>query len=387
MKRTNSVIAVLGIFLFAQAARADWTSVKRLTWTSGVSAYPAIAVDSSGSIHIVWSDDMPGNKEIYYKKSTDGGATWTTSKRLTWDSANSSAPCVAVDPSDNLHVAWMDGRISLYYDTLYYKKSTDGGATWSANKRLTWGETQAGLPKIAVDASGGLHVVWGNHDYPESNEIYHRKSTDGGASWTASQNISQTSWDSHNPAVAVDNLDRLHVVWQEEPPEEEPFEFDEIYYARSAKGASAWSTSQNISLTDGISDRPDIAVDHSGRIHVVWDESLNNTEICYLRSVDGGVDWSTSRRLSWLEGKSFAPKIAVDSLNHLHVLWFEETSGDIYYKKSIYGGVAWTSAQRITWTSGGSYSPAVCIDSSDTVHVVWHDDTPGNYEIYYKNGK
>jgi hypothetical protein len=27
-----------------------------------------IAVDSLGHLHVVWNDDTPGNREIYYKK-------------------------------------------------------------------------------------------------------------------------------------------------------------------------------------------------------------------------------------------------------------------------------------------------------------------------------
>jgi hypothetical protein len=59
---------------------------KRLTSTTGSSASPAIAVDSSGRIHLAWQDNTPGNYEIYYKKSTDGGLNWTTSQRLTFTS-------------------------------------------------------------------------------------------------------------------------------------------------------------------------------------------------------------------------------------------------------------------------------------------------------------
>ena len=89
MKRTGLMMVAFGLFLFAQAAQADWTPAKRLTWNSGDSRLPAIAVDSSGNLHVVWQDDTPGNSEIYYKKSTDGGATWTTSQRLTWNSGAS----------------------------------------------------------------------------------------------------------------------------------------------------------------------------------------------------------------------------------------------------------------------------------------------------------
>jgi hypothetical protein len=68
MKRVGSIAAAIGLFLFAQTARADWGGAQRLTWTAGDSYYPGIAVDSAKTIHVVWWDDTPGNPEIYYLK-------------------------------------------------------------------------------------------------------------------------------------------------------------------------------------------------------------------------------------------------------------------------------------------------------------------------------
>jgi hypothetical protein len=68
MKRTALWIAVLGVLIFAEAAHADWTPAKRLTWTSGNSTYSAIATDSNHNIYVAWDDDTAGNFEIYYKK-------------------------------------------------------------------------------------------------------------------------------------------------------------------------------------------------------------------------------------------------------------------------------------------------------------------------------
>lgn len=47
----------------------------------------------------------------------------------------------------------------------------------------------------------------------------------------------------------------------------------------------------------------------------------------------------------------------------------------------------WTGAKRITRTSGRSLYPSIAIDSINTIHVVWWDFTPGNGEIYYMKGK
>jgi hypothetical protein len=73
---------------------------------------------------MLWSDDTPGNVEIYYKRSMDGGTTWTafpaSDPRFTMTSGDSWCPDIAVDSSDNLHIVWDDD--TLGNQEIYYKK-------------------------------------------------------------------------------------------------------------------------------------------------------------------------------------------------------------------------------------------------------------------------
>jgi hypothetical protein len=170
MKRMGLIIASLGFLLFAQAAQADWTPAKRLTWTAGYSAWPDLAVDFSDHLHVVWYDGTPGNYEIYYKKSTDGGATWSINKRLTFTSGNSWWPAVAVDSSGKLPLVWMDDTPGNY--EIYCNKSVDGGVTWSGAKRLTWTLGKSMVPAIAITSNSTIHVVWAD-DTPGNAEIYY----------------------------------------------------------------------------------------------------------------------------------------------------------------------------------------------------------------------
>jgi hypothetical protein len=382
MKRSSLTIAALALFFFAQTAQGDWTSAKRLTWTSGNSFDPDIAVDSSGKLHIVWSDDKTGNDEIYYQKSTNGGTTWSTSRRLTWTSGDSQDPAIAVDLSDCLHVVWRD--ITPGNFAIYYKKSTDGGASWTTGQRLSMVPGDSGNPGIAVDPSGRLHLVWYNSVGGES-DIYYKRSTNSGASWTASQRLTWTTGFSAYPAIGVDLSGTVHVVWYDNTPGNY-----EIYYKRSTDSGASWTASQRLTWTSGTSYVPRIAADSSGKVHMVWfDNTPGNYEIYYKRTTDGGANWTSNQRLTWTSGDSWDPAIAIDSLDNLHVVWHDFTPGndEIYYTKSPDGGTTWTARQRLTWTAGSSRVPSIAADPFGDLHVLWHDDTPGNYEIYYKSNK
>ena len=108
-----------------------WTG-KRLTTTSGASAAPAVAVDSGDNIYVVYQDDTPGNNEIYFKKSTDGGSVWT-------DQAPDLQPAAHLRRLRLLLTAAVTSMWSIRTtlpgnNEIYFKKSTDGGSVWTTKQ-------------------------------------------------------------------------------------------------------------------------------------------------------------------------------------------------------------------------------------------------------------
>jgi hypothetical protein len=270
------MILTLGLGLCTQAVQAGWTPTKRLTWTSGYSGYPSIAVDPSSDLHVVWHDSTSGSHEIYHKKSTDGGVTWTASQRLTWNSDESNFPALAVDSSGHLHVIWSDFGPGA--SEIYYKKGTNEGASWTPTKRLTWTSGFSGFPSVAVASSGHLHVVWPDSTHV-NYEIYYKRSTDEGATWTPSTRLTWTPSSSGVPAIAAGPAANIQVIWAETLPGN-----NEIYYKKSANGGVTWATTQRLTWVLGSSYSPAAALDSSGFLHLVWaDDAPGNKEIYYKK--------------------------------------------------------------------------------------------------------
>ncbi len=138
----------------------------RTSGEGGVSIYriPGIVCDTTGVLHAVYDhrysggSDLPANIDVGYARSTDGGATWTTSQVIMdFDSsvAGSSGngvgdPCILHDPvTDTLWAAalWSFGNHGYAgsgagtdpTQTGQYvlTKSTDGGLTWSPPINIT----------------------------------------------------------------------------------------------------------------------------------------------------------------------------------------------------------------------------------------------------------
>ena len=359
-------------------SHAQWQPDVRLTnnsavsWTSYNNAWNIAA---SGSVlHALWYDNRDGNYEIYYKRSTDAGMSWGADTRLTNNSALSELPSVAVS-GQVVHVAWEEQRDGNR--EIYYKRSTDGGTSWGADIRLT--NNSAGSIRPSVSASGStVHVVW-DDDRDGNREIYYKRSTDAGVSWGADVRLTNNSAESGaTPSVSVSGS-TVHVAWDDARDGNW-----EIYYKRSTNGGVSWGADVRLTNDSGESGWASGAVSDSV-VHVVWqDDRDGNYEIYYKRSTDGGTSWEPDTRLTSNSAASEFPSVSVSG-STVHVVWHDNRDGnrEIYYKTSTDAGITWEADKRLTNNSGSSDYASVSV-SGQFEHVVWQDYRDGNYEIYYK---
>lgn len=371
----------LAVIFFLQALCAQtWTASKRITWTPNFTSDACIAIDSSDILHVLYSDGATLEKEIYYKRSTDGGTTWVGTKRLTWNVGISVGPYIAIDSSDDIHVVWSDMSFATFPE-LCYKKSTDGGTTWTGTKRLTWTTGISKFPKIAIDSNDHIHLVWVEH-ISSNREIFFKKSTSGGNTWAGTKRLTWTPDFSRDPVIAVDSSNDIHVLWWEDTSLE-----DNLFYRNSTDGGTSWEATKKLTWNDH-SSRPSIAIDNNGHIHIVWNQYFANDEVSYKKSTDGGSSWAATKRLTWNSDISYDPVLVVDSFNRLHLIWNDKTPGnfELYHKKSDNGGTTWLGSKRILWTSGNSDFPKAAVDSDDDIHVVWVETTSIYKDILYKKG-
>ena len=332
----------------------------------------AWGVATSGNVvHVVWRDHRDGNDEIYFKRSTDGGINWGTDTRLTSDPYTSRQPSIAVSGSV-VHVVWPDDRDS----EIHYKRSTDEGVSWGEDTPLT--NTAGGSGSSSVSVSGSIvHVVW-NDNQDLNNEIYYKRSTDGGVNWSSDTRLTNDPATSWEPSITVSGS-VVHIVWWENREGN-----NEIYYKRSTDGGVSWGADTRLTNNSASSYTPSVSVSDSA-VHVVWnDDRDGNGEIYYKRSTDAGVSWGVDTRLTNNSADSRNPSVAISSTT-VHIVWPDQRDGndEIYYKHSTDGGIAWGSDIRLTNSVGESSWPSVTVSGS-VVHVVWNDKRDGNYEIYYK---
>jgi len=96
-------------------------------------------------IHTVYPYDSdgtdPDESNVFYRRSTDGAATWSTEVKLNDDGTTTDQflPALAVSSTGTVTVSWYDRRLdsnNLKFDR-FAAVSTDGGLTWGANIRIS----------------------------------------------------------------------------------------------------------------------------------------------------------------------------------------------------------------------------------------------------------
>jgi len=140
------------------------------TESTGDSGAPTIAVDGSENVHIAWHDETNYGSsgtdwDLFYKRWDATTSAWTTTEVVSTESTVSSRnPTIAVDGSGNVHIAWEDhtnyGESGTDTD-IFYKRWNAITATWTTTEVVSTESTsQSSSPTIAVDSSENVHIAW-----------------------------------------------------------------------------------------------------------------------------------------------------------------------------------------------------------------------------------
>jgi hypothetical protein len=410
MFKKLSVLFLSGALLLCLApiVQADFSAASKNISNSALDSVSPKVLWRGGGIaecYVIWVETNGTTDLLYFSKSTDNGATWSTPYDLTTNgqilphSGSAFADDYAYDfvvddPYIHIVLQW---RADDTYDwDIWYARSTDLGET-PANWEffaLTTNSTDSYLPDIACRGEY-VHVTYID-DWPGNSTIFYKRLPGYGENGTQDQNrrLTYSTTGAYYPRIAVSESGiSVNVIYEDEYSGVYNLFYKHIY----GSGSGSIDTRQQTFNTVDFNGLPDIETGYgtyAEYVYIVYQSFYpGNREIIYKR-LDNWGEYSLSpitvytARLTYSATESRSAFINFDDLyGNVHITYHDDWPGnyDVMYKKLTLGGGAGFSSQRVSWGTGVSAhaSPAA---HGAWAYVVWSDNSSGNYEILFKNG-
>ena len=309
---------------------------------------------------------------------------FSTPKNVSNNADYSFTPQIAVDAAGNIYMAWEDDTNAN--SNILFSRSTDGGATFlpaPAAKQVSNSLGCSFSPVMAVDAAAHINIVWEDSSdcsFRTSN-IFFSRSTDGGMTFSAPTNLSATMNTAlySVPQIAVDTTGNINVLWESDTGNLA------IWFSSSRDGGATFSSPKMVSTNPGGSLNAQIAVDKNGNINVVWEDDIaGHSDISFSRSTDNGLNFSPPMNLSNPLGNCIAnsntPRIGLDIAANINVVWSNDCGGnfDIFLSRSADNGASFSSPKNLSGTPGSSGNPQLFVDAAGNINVVWEESSPAD---------
>ncbi|MEK7432309.1 MAG: peptidylprolyl isomerase [Cyanobacteriota bacterium] len=345
----------------------------------GLSKNSTLAVDDTGTPHVVWETKLPniGFFDDFYSKYDDTNSIWTPYYRVTDTSSTKiepKRPSIAVDPAGNIHMVFAHEK------SIYYMGADATGVWLTTPVKLADVSTGDSLVKI-VAGSSLLHVVWTN-----DGEVWYSSSSNG-VTWNGADNVSRSSKNnSANPSLVVDTLNTPYVVWEEIQNGSH-----DIYYSKLL-APTLWSPQEKLSSQGSAGYNPSISLDGISRPSVVWEEANQGIKDIYYSRNNDNTDttaWSTPVNISNTSFFSCSnAKVVSDIYGYSYAVWEQFTDG-IYFSKMTNKDFTsiWDVPQKVSQGSvGKAYkNPSIARDLfGEGVHITWESNIDNPlFSIYH----
>ena len=339
-------IAVSTLAHAATALAGSWTPLVQLNASGGGATTNEHGIAADGStLHVL----LTGSGMLRYRRSTDNGGTWNASVTLASPGGTTSIPNVTRAGSV-LNALWADTRNGK--NDIYLRRSPDGGATWEPEQQLTNGKT---VGRLASEAWGSnVHLVYGD----STGEIFYRRSTDGGKTWGSDVRVTNSAINDGRPSVAVFQ-NYVYVTWEDDDGND----FYRVHYVRSPDngatfGADAIVTGTTWGFRPAIATAPETGVVYLATTERSDAANADTAEIFVRRSTDGGVTFAPPKRITNANGSSEHVSISAAG-ESVYMAWEDGINGSgaccwsAYYAGSIDGGTTWSTPEQVPGTGAG----------------------------------
>lgn len=388
-----------GFFLMALVfADPPWTANVKISQDagSGNQNETTMAIFGDSLICGGWNDSRLGLYHVGFASSTDGGTTWHETLMVEPTYPSDCDPCILVDEFGVIYYIWLSYNASTYQGDNFLTKSTDWGQTWGPSLNLNPG-TSSTLDDKPWGCIDGNNVFFTWYEFGGSGSLKFKRSSDYGATWSADVSVG-SGGNGTTPFRGTDST--VFVGWgMQDIRLNKSTNMGTTWQGQQTIISATWSPPttpyrlNNIPCFKTSSDR--------NTLYVVFADSRlagGQLDVFFSRSTNQGTNWSTPIKINDTPAGDttlqFYPWMAVDPNDNIHVVWHDTRGHSRYYIGQYYAyssdqGVTWSTNQRVSDTVAytntfiGDYTANAA--SSDYVYAIWSDcrNGSGNPDIYF----
>jgi len=362
---------IFALFLAQTAFTQDRVN---LSSTPTDSLTPDICANGEGQILVVWAENdwpIPGIHDILFSLFSD--ESWSVGQESVSQLYDSLSPDIGADSSGRFHLVYDDGRSDLVR-SVFHRSFRPAAGYWSNIQRIYLSTLDSTTPKIGIENSGQLDVLWVQQVRAGGQNQVAFSSKAESQIWPDEYEQVSVRGDFPvaSPSMAVKN-GSIYACWNEV---RDGFSF--LYSNRRIDGV--WRIPEPIG-TAAASAFPVLALDNQNRIHVLFSSTDEN--VYHTRHGEDG--WSVPVIVS--SGASHAGPVDMISFtnNTLHAVWTQRTSEgniSVFYGRATADG-SWAEPIEVSFGPDAAH-PRLDVDDKGEVHVVWDDTEPsGQRDIYY----
>jgi hypothetical protein len=362
----------------------------------GDSVYPQIAAYEN-NVYVVWQDNNFAknykNYDVLFKKSTNSGAGFEEIVNLSNNNGFSEHTQITAY-ENNVYVVWADNdgyNNGPANREVLFKASTNGGASFGDTKTISSNIGDSHNQEISI-FEDNVYVVWLNHSSDRESSILFKASTNGGASFGDTKTISTNAGKLSYPKVAAYE-NNVYVVWNSETLSSKKNNGG-VLFAKSTDNGNTFGNVVRLNSDENFGETQIAAYENN--VYVVWGSSVSSSSSSHknVRTDDGSIFFTKSTDNGNTFGNidviadNFRNPQNVEILTHesnVHITWQGSLSTneneEILIKTSYNRGIRFDNMKNISNNEGISECPSIAVSRQNGMHLLWEDDTPGNHEI------
>jgi hypothetical protein len=258
---------------------------------------PCVAVTPNGKVFVVWEVYVldNGNQPLSYAILDTAGNIVTPQTNIA-GTYQMDDPTVATSTKDssnnNVVIAWEEEDDSRYWQ-VWFTVLDSNENTLVANTQVTNTSRNSEEINSTILPDGNFAIVWEEEDESGDDQVWFTIRDGAGNTVKANTQLTISTDDSGDPAVAATPGGNIVIVWEEWVSED-----DSVFYTILDSSGNVVKPIAQVNTSSEDNDDCDVAIDQNGNMVISWEQWIASDRVGFAILDPGGTIITTDLALT-----------------------------------------------------------------------------------------